>query len=565
MKRTIYLVVLCAVLTLTGCTKGDDTTNSLKERTAWNRLDASMKAKDLELSLAIVDSMVQADIVSEVKADNLRARAYDHNWQMRIAEHYYRKSYEALRDNPEQDWDTFTDSGYRWAALRFARGDIDGSLGVTSAMLAMAEERADFPKSAKINLLMLMAEAQFHLMQYDESLQNRQKAYEAQQLECKEHQRAELPWISMSISSQLFYVGDTDGAQAWLERGEQEFARFEQQSNDTMMIEEWKGHFALKRAMIQQEKGQTAEAAATFAAIPHGRIAEPRAYMEAADYLMAAGRYDEAAYWYEQLDNTYAAANGAQMTFDNIIDLLTPRYSAYRMAGRDADALVFADSIIAAIDDALVWQKKSDAAELAVIYQTNEKELQLSAFHYKLRTNRLVVITLVVILLLVGYFLFRSYKYNKVLAAKNRSLYEQMQQREQAEARQREQMQTQPTESLSQNAQLYRRLCELMKNPDVYTDADTNHETLARLLGTNRTYINDALHECTDMTPADFINQYRIRHAARLLASTQEPIGIIIEQSGITNRATFSRLFREHYAMTPSEYRLAAREETNLA
>ena len=92
MKRTIHLVVLCAVLALTGCTKGDDTTNSVKEQAAWNHLDASMKDKDLEQSLAIVDSMVLSGIVSEVKADNLRAHAYDHNWQMRIAEHYYRKS-----------------------------------------------------------------------------------------------------------------------------------------------------------------------------------------------------------------------------------------------------------------------------------------------------------------------------------------------------------------------------------------------------------------------------------------------------------------------------------------
>ena len=52
--------------------------------------------------------------------------------------------------------------------------------------------------------------------------------------------------------------------------------------------------------------------------------------------------------------------------------------------------------------------------------------------------------------------------------------------------------------------------------------------------------------------PADFINLYRIRHAAKLLSTTDDPIGLIIEQSGITNRATFNRIFREHYSMSHS-------------
>ena len=147
------------------------------------------------------------------------------------------------------------------------------------------------------------------------------------------------------------------------------------------------------------------------------------------------------------------------------------------------------------------------------------------------------------------------------MAEKNRGLYQQIQQLEQAEAEQREQMEAQPVETLSQNQQLYRRLYELMKNPDIYTDAKTNHETLARLLGTNTTYLYAALHECADQTPADFLNLYRIRHAAYLLTTTDDSVGLIIEQSGITNRSTFNRLFREHYSMSPSEFRNAARAD----
>lgn len=44
--------------------------------------------------------------------------------------------------------------------------------------------------------------------------------------------------------------------------------------------------------------------------------------------------------------------------------------------------------------------------------------------------------------------------------------------------------------------------------------------------------LKEALRECAGLTPADFINQYRIRYAARLLTTTDDPVGLIIEQCG---------------------------------
>lgn len=138
-----------------------------------------------------------------------------------------------------------------------------------------------------------------------------------------------------------------------------------------------------------------------------------------------------------------------------------------------------------------------------------------------------------------------------MLTEKNRRLYQQIQERELAETEKREKLQEQPTESLTQSELLYRRLCELMEDPEVYTDPEANHETLAHALGTNRTYLGDSLRECAGTTPTDFINRYRIRHAALLLSTTDDPVALVAEQCGITNRSTFARLFRDHYSMTP--------------
>ena len=278
----------------------------------------------------------------------------------------------------------------------------------------------------------------------------------------------------------------------------------------------------------------------------------------AAEYLMAASRYDEAADLYTTFDTTFSSFYPSHITFDVVLEDLAPRYEAFRRAGR-TEALKMADTIVSAIDSALIWQKRSDAAELAVIYQTHEKELALKESKANAALYLVLAVAALLVLLLVGYILWRVYRNNRLLTEKNRLLYEQIKQREEAEAKERERQQSQPTETLTQNQQLYNRLCELMQNPDVYCDAEANHETLARLVGTNYKYVYDALRECADMTPADFINQNRIRHAALLLATTNDPIGLIAEHCGFNHRSTFTRLFRSQYSMTPTEYRNASK------
>jgi AraC-like DNA-binding protein len=201
-------------------------------------------------------------------------------------------------------------------------------------------------------------------------------------------------------------------------------------------------------------------------------------------------------------------------------------------------------------------ERQTDVEQMQKIQQQEE---EIARKHQSITMQRIILIAAFLLLMLSAYIIWRVRLDNRQLAGKTRSLYEQIQQREQAEAEERQQLQAQPEEKLTQSQLLYRRLCKLMEQSDVYTDADTNHETLARILGTNHTYVYAALRECAGQTPADFINLYRIRHAALLLTTTDDPIGLIIEQSGITNRTTFSRIFREHYSMSPSEYRKAAK------
>ena len=562
MKQRIYILSLCAVLTMvSACTHSGETKDDGKAKAAWQRYYEAYDAKNLNRALTIIDSMETEKIVTTSKADHLRGLVYDQGWQMKIAEQFYKQAFQGYASDPSKDWGSYTDAGYRWACLRSRRGDTEGALNTITELLHQAKGNEAFPKNQESALLMLMAEIQLQLHQYDEARLTGQKVYEAVQLDADHGNGRELDiaWACINISDIYHETGDTEGAMAYLDRCAQALSHAKQ--GDSLMIEEWKGHIALKRALFLLETGHAAEAKATYAAIPRSRLMEPLGYREAADYLMAAGRYDEAANWYEQIDSTYLTTDGAKMTFDIIATRLSPSYMAYRKAGRNADALLLADSVSAAIDSALVWQKQNDAAELAVIYQTHEKELALNDAKSETRIHRVLLAAAILVILLIGYLFIRTRKYNKELLEKNRRLLAEIEQREREEQQAIVQLKAEPQEKLTASQQLFCRICDLMESSDhIYTDADLDRSRLAQLLGTNEHYVTDAISACTNGKSVNgFLNEYRLRYATHLLATTKDSITLIAVLSGFS-RSSFFRAFSDAYGMSPSDYRKVARK-----
>lgn len=139
MKKRIHIIIICAVLAMmAGCTHRSETKNDEKAKAAWQRYYEAYDAKNLKRALTVIDNMETEKIVSTPKADHLRGLVYDQGWQMKIAEQFYKKSYQGYASNPSQDLGAYTDAGYRWACLRFRRGDTEGALNVTTELLHLA-------------------------------------------------------------------------------------------------------------------------------------------------------------------------------------------------------------------------------------------------------------------------------------------------------------------------------------------------------------------------------------------------------------------------------------------
>lgn len=69
------------------------------------------------------------------------------------------------------------------------------------------------------------------------------------------------------------------------------------------------------------------------------------------------------------------------------------------------------------------------------------------------------------------------------------------------------------------------------------------------------------LKAVTDRSPKEFINEFRMKRAAERLLSTSDTIAEISFQVGMDEPTNFTRLFKQHFEMTPSQYR-AARQKS---
>ncbi len=80
-------------------------------------------------------------------------------------------------------------------------------------------------------------------------------------------------------------------------------------------------------------------------------------------------------------------------------------------------------------------------------------------------------------------------------------------------------------------------------------------ETLAQQLGLSSGYLNTLFRMETGRSIYQYLLEYRIKKACELLRSTSKPIKRIALEVGYFDALYFSRIFRKHMGLTPTQYR----------
>ena len=557
----IILIVFVAVVALmTGCSKPDRN----DEAAALSKEIVNDGLSDVEHSVERVDSAEQAGLFTAIRANTIKAIIYENADRRRLAAYYAEKAIAAEAGHAVA---TSADSNlYCKARLilgngAYADGEYGKSLALSKEILAfLGDGTMPNDLEMKCRALMQMADCesklghiaeseQLFLQCIDDLMASTQHATDYGEID---------PLIYTLLSLNDLYIDNKmpEKALPLMAKMDTAMARLTRCPNTPdWAMQKRRNNVTISKAMVYAANNQKEQAETLFR--EYQQFQGSGALDKAAEglYLSMTGRYDEAVRLFDETDSMMRS-NGEPISDLYVKTLLNYKYDALQKAGRATEALALGDRIRQLTDSIRQQERQADVEQLQEI---KRQEKEISSRRQSLVVHRIILASATIIILLIAYLLWRSYKYNKVLTEKNRRLLAEIEQREQENRQAIEQLEAAPEAELTTGQQLYRQLCELMKQPDIFTDPDTNPDTLARMLGTNRTYIYDAIRECADMTPADFINSYRLRHATHLLSTTNDSIGLIAELCGLSRR-TFYRLFSETYAMSPSDYRHVAKK-----
>lgn len=221
-----------------------------------------------------------------------------------------------------------------------------------------------------------------------------------------------------------------------------------------------------------------------------------------------------------------------------------------------------------AADSAQVATSNVQLNRLSRLYRLDELEQEKRvALAEQSRARTLAWSALIVAVLLLALCVLLVVHHRR-LQQKNRELVARIRSQEEAELRVEEAARRaeaeQPSDELSREMQLFRRLQALLADEEVLCRPRLGRDELADLLGTNRTYVADAVAACTEQhwSVSQYVAAVRIRRARYLIDSHPElSLGEICLACGFQSQGTFTRAYRTFYGITPSEYRKFASTE----
>jgi AraC-like DNA-binding protein len=106
--------------------------------------------------------------------------------------------------------------------------------------------------------------------------------------------------------------------------------------------------------------------------------------------------------------------------------------------------------------------------------------------------------------------------------------------------------------------QLKERLLDLFEKQEIFRKQDLKITQISALLQTNRTYVSTLINSEFGYTFSDFVNNYRVAAARKILSDAKQQnysLNYVSEACGFGSVNSFIRIFREKEGITPGKYR----------
>lgn len=285
-------------------------------------------------------------------------------------------------------------------------------------------------------------------------------------------------------------------------------------------------------------------------------------YMNIAQTYKLEDNYSKAA---ENLENALAAAGS-----DDIKDLNANIYrqlsECYAMTGDSTVAQKYRVRYLEQIEQ-MQDTRLNNIGELIYFNELHREIAKSQELAVKHRINAIILIAISLILIIVIAFTVYIWRQNRILHAREKTLYEKYRESLQKQ----ESTEADPKYSHSnlndtQREDLVSRIKDVLSNPDIICKPGFSSKELAGLVNSNTTYVSQVINETFGVSFSILLGNYRVREACRLINGSDQSDRMTIEgianTVGFKSRTAFLSAFKREVGLTPSEYiRLASEEK----
>ena len=386
---------------------------------------ASIAEYDFNRVAELSDSLERTGDIPAVAANYYHGAALVHQGMMKEALQYLEKA--AADSMPDAaDMRLYLRARSLLARMLTTEGKFEQALSQALPTMAMMDSLGNKDFGDMTQLYVVIGECQQNLHLTTEAAASFAKAYAlVSQWMAADSTGTDMPRAIIrldNISASYISTSAYREAKMWLEREDSTLAVYMTKPEVAKeQADLLRGSISLDLSEVCQQLGQSEEAARHYAEHRKTNFSTfDLARVNACDYLMAAGRYAEAADNYSAL-NLMFEKRDYELSLDNIGQYLLPKMKANMLAGRKDSALATGMKIIECFDSALSRQKKDAAAELATIYDTQGKERQIAEQQLRLSRGRVLALVVSIITLTVFFVIFTIVRYRaaKRLASVN--------------------------------------------------------------------------------------------------------------------------------------------------